>query len=434
MKRTIFIISVVILAIFSSCRKDDNTQQPPPSEYKLTDFESSQSCSTCHPQYYEEWKGSMHRYATNDPIWMLAANSLQQSTNGKLKDWCFQCHSPIAFLTKTSPKMIDISKLPEIVREGVNCDVCHTLLPPHKTTDQNIFYNIKPGKTKYSTLKNPVPAGAHENGYDASQDRSESCRQCHDLIVNGIPLEMTFTEWQNSQWAMSAEFDCQDCHMKTYTGRAATGGPIRENLHRHDFIGVDVAITDFPNKPQQRAAIDSLLKNAATLTANIPSSANLNDSINIGVTIINDKTGHNLPTSVFFNRQMWIEVTVSKGSDTVYRSGHFDANGDLMDNNSAIAPNADKDLVIFNGSLYKDGHPSNAFELDSVVNKTIPPFAWHTANYKFKVLSSGIWNVKTRLLFRPFGPYLFRSLGASQYVSELPVFEMNSYETNINVQ
>jgi hypothetical protein len=105
-----------------------------------------------------------------------------------------------------------------------------------------------------------------------------------------------------------------------------------------------------------------------------------------------------------------------------------------MDNNSAIAPNTDKDLVIFNGSLYKNGHPSNAFELDSVVNKSIPPFGFYTANYTFKVPSSGVWNVKTRLLFRPFGPYLFRSVGASQYVTELPVFEMNSYETNINIQ
>lgn len=434
MKLQSLLFCAVVLTFFG-CKEDEPAviSPPPQPQYKLTDFERAEACSTCHPQYFDEWNGSMHRYSTSDPIWMLANNAIQASMNGGLGKTCFQCHAPLGFLTDNTKPTFQFSELNEQVREGITCDFCHVLRPPFKTTDQHIEYTLQPGRIKYGTLDNPVAAGVHENGYDASYDRSESCRQCHDLIVNHIPLEITFTEWQNSPWgAMSVE--CQDCHMQTYTGRAAIGGPVRDNLHRHDFVGVDVAITDFPNKPQQHASIDSLLKNSATLSVDAPAQVNVSESVKVAVTVYNDKTGHNLPTSVFFNRQMWIEVTAWKGTDTVYRSGHLDANGDLMDANSALNPNADPDLTIFNGALFKNGEPSNVVQLDSLVNKTIPPFGSHTANYVFQPDAVGTWNIKVRLLFRPFGPYLFRSLDAGQYVSELPIFEMNTETRQVVVQ
>lgn len=432
-KRFLFILPIVVI-FASSCRKAEPPAPGPDGpRYKLSDFQTAQSCSTCHPQHYDEWSGSMHHYAANDPIWMLANNGLQASTQGRLKSWCFQCHSPIGFLTGNSPPTFQFSDLPAIVREGVNCDVCHTLRPPHTTTNQTIQYNIEPGRVKYGPIADPVPNVFHESRYDPSFTRSEVCRTCHDLIINGVPTEITFTEWQNSPWgAMSVE--CQHCHMPRYTGRAAVGGPVRDNLTRHDFIGVDVAITDFPNKPEQRAAIDSLLKNSASMTLQSPATANLNDSIQLAVTVYNDKTGHNLPTGVFFNRQMWIEVTVWNGADTIYRSGHLDANGDLMDTNSVHHTNEDKDLTLFGGRLYKNGQFSNVFELDSLVNNSIPPFGSRTALYRFRVPAVGVWNVRVRLLFRPFGPYLFRAVGADQYITQLPIFEMIRNQAVIDVR
>lgn len=433
--KTTFVYSLLVMgSIVGGCRKDNPlVSQTGRPQYTITQFDSSQGCAICHPDQYNEWSGSMHRYASNDPVWRLANNGLQTSTNGRLKSWCFQCHAPIAFLTGTAPQTFQFSDLPPIVREGVNCDFCHILRGPFATTDQNIDYHIVPGRTKYGTIRDPVPNSSHENGYDPAYSRSDVCRPCHDLIINGVPTEVTFMEWQNSPWgAMSVE--CQDCHMPTYTGRAAVSGPVRNNLHRHDFIGVDVAVTDFPNKPQQRAAVDSLLKNSATVTVDVPATVNVGDSLRIAVTVYNDKTGHNLPTSVFFFRQMWVEVFVWTGSDTLYRSGHLDANGDLKDANSALEPNADRDLVLFGGVLYKHGVETNVFELDSLVNNSIPPFGVRTAVYRMIASRSGVWNVRVRLLFRPFGPYLFRGVGAQEYVAELPTFEMTQYEGTVTVQ
>jgi hypothetical protein len=45
--------------------------------------------------------------------------------------------------------------------------------------------------------------------------------------------------------------------METYSGQAAVDGPKRDNLHRHDFIGVDIALLDnFPNKNEQKQKIE----------------------------------------------------------------------------------------------------------------------------------------------------------------------------------
>lgn len=437
-KDAVFIIAISCIVFLAACKKDESTGPPlepaPTPTYKLTDFEKAQTCEPCHPQYVQEWEGSMHKYSTADPIWMLVNNFLQDTTGGQLKDACFQCHAPIGFVTGNTKPTFQFSDLDPFVREGITCDFCHVMRPPYKTTNQRIEYNLEPGRVKYGTLDNPVATSAHENGFDPSYGRSEVCRPCHDLILNNVPFEITNTEWQNSPWGgMSTE--CQTCHMKTYTGSAVPGGPVRNNLHRHTFVGVDVAITDFPNKAEQRAEIDSLLKNSATVTVNVPMTARLQDSVQIAICIYNDKTGHNLPTSVFFNRQMWLEVTVWKGSDTVYRSGHLDANGDLMDKNSALRPNEDKDLQIFNGTLYSKGQPTGVLVyLDSIVNKTIKPFECRKVNYTFKVPQTGFWNVRVRLLFRPFGPYLFRNLGAHEYITELPIFEMSSHESLIEIR
>ncbi len=430
---TLLFLGVIALACTPGCNRDETVIVPPPANaFALSDFNSAADCAPCHPRYVAEWEGSMHKYSTADPIWMLVNNSLQQSTGGKLGERCFECHAPVGFLTGNTKPTFDFPDLDPLVREGITCDFCHVLRPPFLSTGPVIEYSLEPGPVKYATLTDPEPTLAHEHGYEPEYDRSDACRQCHDLTVNGVPVEVTFTEWQNSAWgAMSV--DCQDCHMRKYTGKATPTGPLRNDLHRHTFAGVDVAITDFPGRDEQRAEVDSLLKNAASMELVPPAGGSAGDTLVLGVRVTNDKTGHNLPTSVFFNRQMWIEVTVWRGTDTVCRSGYLDANGDLMDKNSALRPDEDRQLTMFNGTLYKNGHESNVFELDSLVNNSLAPFESRVAEYSFTPSAAGEWNVRARLLFRPFGPYLFRSVGAGGFVTELPVFEMVALEGSLTV-
>ncbi len=424
-QKIIFFLFSGVIFFFVGCTKTPHPITPPndTTKFSLTDFKSAEDCKSCHPQYYDEWSGSMHAYSSKDPIWNLKNNELQNSTNGELGTFCFQCHSPIAYLTGNTKKVFSIDELPPLVQEGVTCDFCHTLRSPHNSTYDVTQYNISPGNKKYGGIQNPVSNSYHENVYDASFSSSELCRECHDLVSNGIEAEITFTEWQRSQYgAMSVE--CQKCHMETYTGKAAINGPIRDNLHRHTFIGVDVAISNLPNREEQKRLIDSLLKNSATFSLIVPQTANTTDSTEIITKTINDKTGHNLPSAVFPSREMWIEITVWKNNDTIFRSGNLDQNKDLIASNH---------LTLFSGKFLKNGIESSVFDLDSLINNSLKPFETRESKYKVKFNSTGTWTIKSRLLIRPFAPKIFRSLNAHQYLNEIPTFEMANVEKQITI-
>ena len=57
------------------------------------------------------------------------------------------------------------------------------------------------------------------------------CLPCHDLSVNDVETEITFTEWDRIPgFSMFGGIPCQSCHM-----------PIKQDgTHDHSFIGVDL--------------------------------------------------------------------------------------------------------------------------------------------------------------------------------------------------
>src|SRR4051812_42737985 len=60
---------------------------------KLLDPET---CKECHQKHFEEWSGSMHAYASKDPVFRAMNERGQRETNGELGDFCVKCHAPMA--------------------------------------------------------------------------------------------------------------------------------------------------------------------------------------------------------------------------------------------------------------------------------------------------------------------------------------------------
>ena len=54
------------------------------------------ACKTCHPVAYQEWSGSMHAYAADDPVFRAMNQRAQRETSGALGDFCVKCHAPMA--------------------------------------------------------------------------------------------------------------------------------------------------------------------------------------------------------------------------------------------------------------------------------------------------------------------------------------------------
>ena len=55
-----------------------------------------EACRSCHPAAYQEWSGSMHAYAAEDPVFRAMNQRGQRETGGALGDFCVKCHAPMA--------------------------------------------------------------------------------------------------------------------------------------------------------------------------------------------------------------------------------------------------------------------------------------------------------------------------------------------------
>ena len=146
-------INGILIIFFISCDNGNNEHfinlpDPPPIQesFKITDFESAETCKQCHPNHYNEWSGSMHAYALKDPVWFALHSKeqthFQENENLDLGQFCIMCHSPIAFLTNAIPDPASLTfessnELALQIREGITCSSCHAVTFASPTTNVN---------------------------------------------------------------------------------------------------------------------------------------------------------------------------------------------------------------------------------------------------------------------------------------------------------
>lgn len=385
----------------------------------------------------------MHAYSMQDPVF-FALNAREKAHSGEaLGNFCVSCHSPIGMLTGATDNFTDPTLLPEVVQAGVTCETCHlanTFTAAHPTLGGQFELHVADSTvadTIFGPMDQVVPNPFHLSIQDNNFDRSIVCMPCHNFERNGVTLEGTFREWQESSFAVRKE--CQDCHMEEYTGQAAVEGPVRAGLHRHYFTGVDIAMTPFPDSDGQRARVEALLRDSANLIiVPLPGSIAAGDTLLLQTRVQNSETGHALPSGTTFEREMWLEIVVrDAGGDTVYVSGHLDANGDLHTEHSEIDPNGDPDLMLWTKELVDpEGDPETTiFRAIGATGQVIEAETTAMKDYRIRIPegTQGPLSVSVRLLFRPFKPYVLRDLGVGELAPLNPVFEMNTWSGDLAV-
>lgn len=379
--------------------------------FELSDFQSASTCAGCHPNHYDEWSGSMHAYATQDPIWAALNRHEIEDLGQQSETFCIQCHSPIGFLTGTAKGVVETAGLPDIVREGVTCDACHTMVDPGLDNHGVSTYELNPGVTKYGPISDPERNTAHLSEGREFFRNSDQCRNCHNLFIDGEPFEPLWTEWIGAFSAMARE--CQDCHMPAYTGQAAVGGPTR-TVHRHEFIGVDLALTDFPNRARQRAAVDSLMKTAARLDSLRVVEIAGGDSLAVRFRV-QCLTGHNLPAGTSFRRDAWLHVLVESAGATIFESGYRTGEGDL----DLSDPQLERFYVEFEGRT-ENGRIT--------WNNSLEPLEVRHYEYVFPAPGGDdALSVRASFLFRALQPSFVRELGHPEFATDefLPIFTID---------
>ena len=341
------------------------------------------TCQGCHPDAFADWSGSMHAYASDDPVFLAMEARAQRETGGAIGTFCTRCHAPMAVLNQLggadggTDGGIDLATLPAPLK-GVTCFFCHSAQAVTGTHD-NPLTHATDGVMR-AGLQDPTPNTAHDSAYLALLDRNDPssaslCGSCHDIVNTlGTPLEQTYAEWQGTLFSHEPlELTCGECHMTGTQGLAANypGAGVRR-VHSHQFPGVDVALTDFPQAAVQQAAVQAQLDN--TLQAALCVKGNAGQ-VSIQVVLDNVGAGHKWPSGATQDRRAWVEVIASSAGQPFYSSG-------VVADGQSVLDLKDPDLWLLRDCIFdSQGQPVNMF--------------WEAASHDSNQLLGPVTNVQT---------------------------------------
>jgi hypothetical protein len=363
-------------------------------------FTPPKTCGECHQQQYQEWNGSVHSLAFQDPIYQGELNKAVKAVGHDITRQCEGCHSPAGVVTGEI-KGPGLAGLSTMALSGVSCDICHSVsgvthwqTPSHEPENGSLILTtgVQDKPVKRGPLK-PGPdcgGGFHECEQTTFHLKADLCASCHQVYHydSHFPLEETYNEWKHGPYAQ-LDILCQDCHMvdiKTFREVADTFRKPARGEYRHFFSGVNYLLTYLSAGAAKKADDQQLAKRLMAqydmAVERLKSAAELevepvyrNGGLaELRVRVRNVRAGHNLPTSLTNVRQMWLEVTArDEKGELLLSSGTVQSDGTLPE-----------DARLFNSDgMGKDFH----FAIDPWVvtsfsrHDTIPPRGYKDVFY-----------------------------------------------------
>jgi hypothetical protein len=363
-------LALGLLALFGCSEAEPTRTQPDaapvmaaPSggELSAEQLRDPESCKECHPSHYREWSGSMHAFASRDPVFRAMNARGQRETNGELGEFCVNCHAPMAVRDNLTKDGLNLDELGHEDR-GVTCYFCHSVIGVEDTHNAQLLL------AKDATLRGPFADALATHAHGAEQSKhfdenlpesSQMCGACHDIIMpKGVAIERTFKEYEAGLFAKSATASpppfasCVGCHMQGRKGTVANvpGAPERI-VHEHFWPGIDVAFGDFPHREAMRSAIeDCQLGNASVSYFSLEVS-----EPNLFTFQIETNAGHNQPSGASQDRRMWLEFLAYDADDNLIAeasSGNI-ADGELEEKPESD-PKHDPQLILFGDRIFDE--------------------------------------------------------------------------------
>jgi hypothetical protein len=284
-----------------------------------------ESCQGCHQEQFADWAGSMHAYASNDPVFLAMNRRGQRETSGALGKFCVNCHAPMAVREGLTTDGLNLDQIPQKMK-GITCFFCHTVESVDGTHDNPL--KLANDGVLRGAFANPSPNGRpHGSAYSPLLDRdrvesSTTCGACHDIVNgHGTAIERTFSEWKTSAFALISGTTCGQCHMpQSLTEKPVAqvqGAPLRRS-HGHTFPGVDLALTPFPDTVRQREQVQTLLDTTLQTAICLQ---HFGSEAQVSVIMDNVAAGHSFPSGAEQDRRAYVELLAYQGANVVYQSG-----------------------------------------------------------------------------------------------------------------
>ncbi len=406
----------------------------------LEELQDPETCAECHPDHHSQWSGSMHAYASEDPIFRALNEKGQEETEGGLGDFCVQCHAPLAVELGLTTDGLDLDSVPDHLR-GITCYYCHQI--ESVTDDHNNPLQLAMDRTMRGALRDPIDNEAHPTAYSALLDRDEAesshaCGSCHDIVTPlGAHIERTHLEWKDSLFSQPLfGLNCGSCHMSGRDGVAAEveGVPLRR-IHDHGMPGMDLAVTPFPEAGAQRAAVQEILDD--TVVSFLCVQPPTGDTSLAVVSLENVAGGHYFPSGATADRRVWVELVAYSGDQIVWSSG------DVADDEPLLGrEETDPDLWRLHSTLLDvAGEPTHDFweaaDIDygellvvqTTLDPTDPTYVQTHRSHNYLIRGGGFDRVTLAVKARPVPLDLIDSLIAEGRLApeirdEIPTFTL----------
>jgi hypothetical protein len=370
------------LLLLARCSEGTGTPLPPTDARPdvpvptatLEQLKDPETCKECHQKHYRDWSGSMHAYASDDPLFLAMNERGQRDAN--IRNTCVTCHAPMALAALPPDTVVDTAMLQALPKSqrGVTCYFCHSI-DGITGTHNNPLHLANDGVMR-GRFADAVPNEAHASAYseflDGTQPQSaHACGSCHDIVNDhGAHIERTFSEWKETVFSVPPTGQtCGQCHVPESTKELIADGPKAPGVflrfgHDHKMAAIDTAITDFPEIPAQKEAVaeelDKTLQTALCVVS-------YGSEAKIAVLTDNIAAGHRVPSGATQDRQLWFEVTAYAAGKEIYQSGAVAAGVDAKDT-------VDEDLWLIRDCMFDaQGKETHVFwETTTFDSNTLP--------------------------------------------------------------
>jgi tetratricopeptide (TPR) repeat protein len=252
-------------------------------------FMDSEACGECHKDVYEQWKSSMHHFASfNNQFYRKSIEYMQSVVGPKSSKWCAGCHDHAVFFNGRFDRPISEQIDTPEARAGLACTSCHAITHVDSSMGNGGFTIEYPPLHEIATSKNPyIRAFDHFLTYldpephrrtfmkpFMRQDAPEFCAACHkvhlDVPVNNYRWFRGFDDYDNwqasgvsGQGARSFYYPadkstCVDCHMPLVASHDP--GNHGGQIHSHRFPAANTAVAYVNQDQAQMKAEEDFLK------------------------------------------------------------------------------------------------------------------------------------------------------------------------------
>ena len=350
---------------------------------------NDQYCMQCHPDAFDGWFHSAHRFSSfNNPAYLATINETgnalsRRDGNQKALRWCAGCHDPVPFFSGEFENPSFNVTLDQSAQAGITCTSCHAITHINSNKGNADYVIEEPLHYPFAYSQRPLLQLLNHTLVKAKPDfhkksmlkpfhkTIEFCSTCHK---QHLPRELTRVhEFQRGQnhydsflnsgfsgrsarafyYPAKAAASCSTCHMplrdsndfgaRTYVAE----GKSQPSIHDHQFLGGNTGVTWFKNLPDATASQTEFLQNVvrvdlfgvrdggehegnlhAPLRPLVPTLKPGRDYL-FETVVRTLEIGHRFTEGTSDSNQVWLEVTVTNGGRVIAHSGRLDANREV---------------------------------------------------------------------------------------------------------